>query len=401
MSRRVTDEHIVEFTSSHGCSNVMIMRPPPMKNGRSIKISYTCKCGRIGGTKWSNFVKKPRCKLCGFALNKRISDEVLRETLLKSGIEFVSSRREEINGKSRLFIKFICSCDKDTTRIIEESTWDKLKYGSKCLKCCKIRAINTNMERYGVSNVFMNEEFKEKSRKTMLERYGAEHNMQSEEIKQKIAATNIEKYGSACASKNYKVKEKARNTMIERYGTISTLLVPKFREKYTATMLEKYGTCSSLQIPKFRAKYKQTMIERYGVEYPMHNHESREKQAKSAFRIKSYTFENGREVKYQGYEHLAYDRLIYLGYHIDDILSESEIVADNSIPDFWYELNGKRHRYFPDIYIKSEEKIIEVKSTWTANLDPKQLECKMQCIIDAGFDIEVWIFDKKGNLTVW
>jgi hypothetical protein len=280
-----------------------------MKGGRVIKMKYTCKCGRNGSTKWKDFVKNPRCKLCGIELKRRIPDEVICETLLKSGNEFVSSRREVIKGKTRTFVKFICACDKNTTRIVEESVWDVMKNGANCLKCHNVRAINTTMEKYGVPNVFMNEGLKE--------------------------------------------------------------------------------------------KIKNTMIERYGVEHPMQNNFIRKKQSKSAFAIKIYTFENGKEIDYQGYENLAYDRLISLGYSVDDILSESEIVADESIPDFWYELNGKRHRYFPDIYIRSEEKIIEVKSSWSANLDPIQLECKMQCIVDAGFDIEVWIFDNKGNLTIW
>jgi len=35
------------------------------------------------------------------------------------------------------------------------------------------------------------------------------------------------------------------------------------------------------------------------------------------------------------------------------------------MPEIWYEFEDKRRRYYPDIYIKSQNKIIEVKSDYT------------------------------------
>ena len=42
------------------------------------------------------------------------------------------------------------------------------------------------------------------------------------------------------------------------------------------------------------------------------------------------------------------------------------ITSKKDVPKIWYsDIDGKKHRYYCDIYIPSENKIIEVKSTWT------------------------------------
>lgn len=60
----------------------------------------------------------------------------------------------------------------------------------------------------------------------------------------------------------------------------------------------------------------------------------------------------------KGYEHLALDELVKI-YNEDDILTDR-----NDMPKIMYNFNDKTLRYYPDIYIKSENKIIEVKSTY-------------------------------------
>lgn len=63
-------------------------------------------------------------------------------------------------------------------------------------------------------------------------------------------------------------------------------------------------------------------------------------------------------------------------------------------------MNDKIHKHYPDIYIKSENKIIEVKSTRTFELHKDKVLIKKKSAIDAGFKYELWIYDSKRNKLV-
>ena len=77
----------------------------------------------------------------------------------------------------------------------------------------------------------------------------------------------------------------------------------------------------------------------------------------------------------------------------DDIISEVK-----NVPEIWYyDKEYKKHRYYVDIFIKSQNKMIEVKSTWTFELDKdciflKQAACKL-----AGYKCEIWVYNGKGE----
>ena len=52
------------------------------------------------------------------------------------------------------------------------------------------------------------------------------------------------------------------------------------------------------------------------------------------------------------------------------------------------------------IYIKSINKIIEVKSIWIYNLHKEKNILKSQACINKGYDFEFWIFDEKKNREI-
>jgi len=102
---------------------------------------------------------------------------------------------------------------------------------------------------------------------------------------------------------------------------------------------------------------------------------------------------SGNIVKYQGYENLALDELI-LKYEEEDI-----IVGRKNIPTVEYHIGDIKHVYFPDIYIKSENKIIEIKSEWTINLAKGNVQEKAEATVKAGYKYEIWVYnDKKVKL---
>ena len=88
-----------------------------------------------------------------------------------------------------------------------------------------------------------------------------------------------------------------------------------------------------------------------------------------------------------------FDRLITKG---KEFFSEEDLEVDKAlIPEIWYDLNGKHHRYFPDIYIKTENKIIEVKSVYTYRIDKDILDVKKKAVREQGNGYEIWIIENK------
>ena len=56
------------------------------------------------------------------------------------------------------------------------------------------------------------------------------------------------------------------------------------------------------------------------------------------------------------------------------------------------------HRYYPDIFIHSQNKIVEVKSEYTYELAREITHLKIQTCHMAGFKAEIWIFSSTGAL---
>ncbi len=68
-------------------------------------------------------------------------------------------------------------------------------------------------------------------------------------------------------------------------------------------------------------------------------------------------------MKVQGYEPQALDELLETYAESDLIIKEKNI--EKEIGPIMNKLDGKARRYYPDLYIRSENKIVEVKSSYT------------------------------------
>lgn len=76
----------------------------------------------------------------------------------------------------------------------------------------------TNLERYGVKNVFQAKDIQEKQKQSMLNRYGVEYSGQSIELSNKRKETCLEKYSVENPQQNKEIREKTKQTTIEKYG---------------------------------------------------------------------------------------------------------------------------------------------------------------------------------------
>ena len=244
-----------------------------------------------------------------------------------------------------------------------------------CETCAKIvkfeRIKNTMFDKYGVEYAAKSEHFRDKMKITTLERYGVEHGTQSKEVKEKIRKTNLEKYGFEYGLQNEEVKEKRR-----------------------LSNLEKYGFENPLQREEIKEKCKKTNLEKYGVEYPSQNTEIYEKMNKTSYYIKEYILPSGNIINIQGYEHFALDELLQ-----KENMNENDIITGcKNVPTIWYnDESGKKHRHFVDIFIPSQNKCIEVKSTWTFKKQKEIVLLKKIAAKELGYLYEIWVYDNKGN----
>lgn len=132
-------------------------------------------------------------------------------------------------------------------------------------------------ERYGTDHPQKNESIRQKTQNTCLERYGVISPSMSEDIKQKTKETNIQRYGFPYASSSQEVKDKMRQTCLERYGSVASIASDEIREKAKQTIIDRYGVESYSKTNEYKQKIKQTMKEKYGVEYASQSVEIRNK----------------------------------------------------------------------------------------------------------------------------
>jgi len=306
-------------------------------------------------------------------------------------------------------ISYICSCGKECNKnfytAINESG------GFKCSECVHLQTYGkikkqkikltkeeiqnkikeTNRKKYGTDYGFQSEIVKQKIKERCLENYGVEYSLQSEEVRNKIKETNLEKYGTEIGSQSEIIKQKIKATNLEKYGFNCVLKVPAIKEKIKIVLLERYGVEHPMYNHASKDKMKKTCLEKYGVEYPTQLVTIQEKAAHTGKTYKDYTTPTSKIIKVQGFEPYALDELYKL-YSEDDIITDR-----NLIPKIEYIDNDINRIYFPDIYIKSINKIIEVKSTWTYRTNETKCMIKGKACIDKGYNFEMWIYDKKGK----
>ncbi len=310
-------------------------------------------------------------------------------------------------------ISYKCSCDKECNKnfytAINETG------GFKCPDCVHIKRYGkikkqkikltkeesenkrkaTNLVKYGTEYGFQSTIVKQKIKETCLKKYGVEYSLQSNEVKNKGKETCLKKYGTEFSSQSEIIKQKAKTTNLEKYGYECVLKVAEIKQKIKETCLKKYGVEHPMYINETKEKIKRTSLERYGVEYPTQLVEIQEKAIHTAKSYKNYTTPSGKIIKVQGFEPYALDELYKL-YSEDDIITDRKLV-----PKIEYIDNSTKKFYFPDIYIKSINKIIEVKSNWTYKTNEKKCILKGKACIDKAYIFELWIYDKLGkNKTI-
>ena len=238
-------------------------------------------------------------------------------------------------------------------------------------QCCENNFDKTFMNLYeinGYCKSCISKKRLEKYKATCFKKYGVENPFQSEYVKDKSKSTWLEKYGVEHPSKSKEIKLKKVNTCLEIYGV-----------EY------------QFQSEDVKDKSKSTWLKKYVFENPCQNSDIFEKRLKASYSKKNYTLPSGKIVLVQGYEPYALDELIKLT-NEDDIK-----VGAANVPEIWYNDEiGKKHRYYVDVFILSQNKCIEVKGINLMKLDKNIIFIKQKAVKDAGYICEIWVYNSKG-----
>lgn len=341
--------------------------------------------------------------------------------------------------KPRLFKKFnqgyYETCNKPecknayTYNSIKNSFKDK--YGVENpsnIKEVQEKRIQTFIKKYGVENPYQAEEVKDKIKQTWLENYGVDNPLKSTEVKEKIKSTLQEKYGVTNAYQLQEVldklkerygddfgfgsnffKKRSKETCLEKYGHEFFLSDKELHKTITKTMEELYGG-RGMGSQEIKKKIEETNIKKYGNKIPSKTKKCKEKSIKtclkkygephhmqninvfdnfykSIYKRKEIKFPSGRVEKVQGYEPQAIDELLNNGYNEDDIVVSNKEI-EKYVGKIFYGFKDKQHRYYPDIYIISENKIIEVKSKYTYYKNLQMNLAKQKVCLEKGLQFE-------------
>ncbi len=125
------------------------------------------------------------------------------------------------------------------------------------------KAIQTNIERFGVEHAAQNKEVQEKTKQTNFIRYGC-HPRQTEEVKTKQKLTCLDTYGVDNPFLSTTVQTKIKQTNLERYGGHPSQH-PDVREKVCQTNITNCGVDNPRKSQLIKDQIKQTNVERFGA----------------------------------------------------------------------------------------------------------------------------------------
>ena len=217
-------------------------------------------------------------------------------------------------------------------------------------KCSNIKKEMTNLIKYGVKYHSMNTDvFKEKVKKTSNERYGKDYYTQTKDWSKSFKETNLIKYGETTPLKSKTIIEKIKNTKKTKYGYSGFNNV----EKRKITNMLKYGFDNPSKSELIKEKTKQTNNDKYGVDWPNQN-------------IEVFNENQTKRFKTKNHKNLFYKS----SYELDFIIlcEQNNILIENG-PTIKYSMFGKNKIYFPDFYIPKLNLIVEIKSSYTYNLE--------------------------------
>jgi hypothetical protein len=283
--------------------------------------------------------------------------------------------KDTINGKT--FIKFRCkecneSHEKQFITLCEGG-------GVFCRVCTENNRVAQNkqncLSKYGVDNYMKVPEIKGKVREKIV-------TFTLDRLKQVVGDSLIGEYDKSTLN---------RDTIIKYICICCNEIYEK-----TFRMIEEGGglVCKvCCDVGKYE-KIKQSLKSQHGVEYSLQVPEFNDKAMFKGLKYKQYVGPSGKLYNCQGYEPYALD-LLFIEYNDDNIFT-----SKRDVPEIWWiDGDGHEHRYYVDIYIPKEKRMIEIKSDYRYKMDKDKLEFVSRTCVEQGYNYEVWIFNKDHEIV--
>ena len=115
----------------------------------------------------------------------------------------------------------------------------------------KEKRSQTNMKKYGNTNVLQSEEIRKKAKQTFVEKYGVDNPLKNEKIREQIKKTNIEKYGHENFFSSDVGREKRKSGMLINHGVEYPIQDENIKQKIFNSMIEKYNGDSDFVYKNF------------------------------------------------------------------------------------------------------------------------------------------------------
>jgi hypothetical protein len=359
MPKKLTYEYVKNYFTEQGCELL-----DTEYVGIHTKMKYICKCKNEAYITFNCFKRGSRCMKCGG--REKLTLEFLKEEFKKESCELLDT--EYINSNTKM--KYLCKCANESS-----ITWDSFKQGHRCSQC------------YG----------NEKLTYKYIKNYFTEHSCELLETE----------YINSYTKMKYKCKDNhITNISWDNFKQGYRCITCSGKEKLTFEFVYNYfkeQNCELLESKYINAntlmKYRCECQCISKIVFGHFQNGTRcmtcgfDKQEKSSKLFKQFKFPSGEIKNIQGYENLALDELI-------KIFKEEDIITKRSeMPKIIYKLKDKEHRYYPDIWIKSINKIIEVKSYYTYKKELIKNINKALVTRKLNFDFEFWIYTpEKKNI---
>ena len=276
----------------------------------------------------------------------------------------------------------ICNCNPEKIKIVcQQNKFQKTKEQRSELRK------QTNLKKYGVTNVSQLQEVKDKKEQKSLERYGVKNVAQAPESKQKTKETCIDRYGVESTNMLDTKKEKIRQTIKAKYGVDNIMQVFNVQEKQKQTCIEKYGVDNAIKNKEIKDKKEQTCLDKYGKENLFGTEYFKNKSKETC--TKKYNVENIMQVFNN--EQLNEDALKIKQKIIDNIptmldkmyktkkknksfnTSQPELQISNLLQKTFKVICQYKSELYPfacDFYIPELDLYIEYNGTWTHGAMP-------------------------------
>lgn len=142
-------------------------------------------------------------------------------------------------------------CSKECSRIkaskTYQSTISKLGYSPCNSESANEKRRQTNIQRYGVDNIFKSKQFIESIPDRLFQKYGTTNINDIPGVKDKKHTTCMQKYGVEHPCQSDVVKQKIKQTVKSRYGDSVYFRTSDYKHKSTNTNLQKYGVAIPMQ----------------------------------------------------------------------------------------------------------------------------------------------------------